>query len=460
MQVRKCLSIIVVFAALCIATAAQSAETVSVNDYRGWQPTGKMWHVECERDDHLSWKITENQRLRPYYRGFALARQGIITKVEFDFEVKGKPKKSVRLELYDGIGRPLWTKKLKQGSGEHVSLSGEKAYNGLEFRLAANAHTVKKGTAVTVKNVTFTETNVGPTKTREFSDDFSGWKETSMRGGFESSAEDELYFKTTKKTANDSNGWARGYRWKSEDPITRIEFDLSCSSSNRMALKVIDGRGQVMQDNVEDEHVVLEPVHAVDGIEIRYQKNDYIIYGGWSARVDNVKLTTATSLPPVRKRVQKGLQRLASNFVNKINTRLAQWALPHPHLPQGGIEVTDSNHVIDHQPGYLSGKWLLFHDGAWVRFKGSGYLRVRWEVEHWVNAGRIQLPDIQGAITPIGGGGHVVGTGPSYPEIGYINKYYYVYGQCGFRIHEGAAYNLGISPTNYASVRRSLKVVY
>ena len=466
MQLKKLLSIAFILALLSAASVAQSAREVSIKDYHGWQPTGKMWHVECQRSDGLSWKITDTQRLRPYYRGFALTRQGVIREVRFDFEVGGTPKETVRLELYDGLGRPLWTRKLKEDSGERVTLSEKKAYNGLEFRLAANAGTIQKGTTVEVTNVAFSETNVGPTREHEFSDSFSGWEETSQRGGYKSSAEDELYFKTTKRIANDSNGYSRGYRWNSEAPITRLEFDFSCSSSDRMVLKVIDGRGQViwnkqMQDNLEDRHVVLEPIHAVGGLEFRYQKNDYIIYPDWSLRVDNVKITTTGALPQVAERVQKGKQRLGSNFINRSRTRLARWALPHPHLPQGKIEVVDSNHLIDHQPGYLAGKWLLFHGGAWVQLRGRGYLRVRWEVEHWVDSGRIHLPDIQGDITPIGGGGHVLGTGPSYPEIGYINKYYYVNGKCGFRIDEsGAAYNLGISPTTYPDIRRSLKVVY
>ncbi|ORY60263.1 uncharacterized protein BCR38DRAFT_444436 [Pseudomassariella vexata] len=61
--------------------------------------------------------------------------------------------------------------------------------------------------------------------------------------------------------------------------------------------------------------------------------------------------------------------------------------------------ITDIDGVwVPFQPGYLTGTYLLFHNSDFVTLRGTGYVRVRWEVEYWMRAG----PTGDLTITPTG----------------------------------------------------------
>ncbi|OJJ55355.1 hypothetical protein ASPSYDRAFT_92490 [Aspergillus sydowii CBS 593.65] len=47
-----------------------------------------------------------------------------------------------------------------------------------------------------------------------------------------------------------------------------------------------------------------------------------------------------------------------------------------------GVEFVSGNYV-EFQPGFLGGLWLLFYSTNNVTLRGTGYLRLRWEVEYW-----------------------------------------------------------------------------
>ena len=281
---------------------AQQKEKVNITRYDSWQSTGYLQSMEADKsgDDGLSWKVTPPQQRDPHYRGFALKRLGVIKEFEFDYEISGSPEGSVRLELWDGLGRyRLWDQAVKETGEKHVSLTCVNALNGLEFRLTPNAPRLKKGVSVNVKNVVFFETKLPSTKTFEFSgDDFRDWELTKQRGSFESSAEDGLFLKTTKKVCNDSNGWSRGYKLAVDHPVVRLAFDYSSFANNnqRLILQVLDGHGHVIWDKelpkgeTDSTHVVLDPVFATGAVQFRLSKNDYIFYGGTSVRFDHVKM--------------------------------------------------------------------------------------------------------------------------------------------------------------------------
>jgi len=47
------------------------------------------------------------------------------------------------------------------------------------------------------------------------------------------------------------------------------------------------------------------------------------------------------------------------------------------------IQLTDSGGLTAWQPGYITGKWLLFSRNSYVVLSGKGYYKVRWEPEWW-----------------------------------------------------------------------------
>ena len=237
--------------------------------------------------------------------------------------------------------------------------------------------------------------------------------------------------------------------------LYNINFDLSLCPVFIFLLSSRKGK-------TESTRVVLDPVFATGAVPFRLRKNDYIIYGGTSARIDNVEMALAKPNSEVAEKVEKLKEEKASTFVDHSAVRIPAQPLPHHALPQGEIEIVDSKGVQRGKKGFVAGKYCLFHGGDSIRLKGSGYFRVRWEVEHWVGAGRIHLPTMEGDLVPIGGnGGYNTADGNSYPIVGPLNKYYYLNGECFIKIHEqGAKYNVTVTPTSYSGVIGSLDIVY
>lgn len=459
------------------AVLAQSHQEISVDRYTGWIPTGFQDGIDVETSqEELAWSITEktiSKQHRPYYRGYALERFGTIKTIEFEYEVTGTPEGSVRLELWDGLGRKrLWNKAIKETGTQTVTLDGRSVLYGLEFRLVPNAQRLKPDVSVRVRHLSFTETDLPHSNTLTFSgDDFVDWTETNIRGSVKGSSDDGLFFKTTRRVANKSNGWARGFKKSLDYPLSKISFEYSSSANKekRMILELLDGRGHLIwsrelkKGKTKKQEVSVVPGgYARGGLEFRLRKNDYIIYGGNTATVDHVKVTMVKSRSDMADKLSERVRQKGRNFVNNQAVRLAHHPLPHHALPQGNIKVAEKKGVEPGQKGYLAGRFMLFHQKDAIRLKGSGYFRIRWEVEHWVCSGRIIDPTIKGDIVPLGeGDGYNTGGGKSYPIVGPKNKYYYMNGEAYIQVNEGnACYNLSVTRTNYRSVINGIKRVF
>ncbi|GAQ45759.1 hypothetical protein AtubIFM55763_004876 [Aspergillus tubingensis] len=140
-----------------------------------------------------------------------------------------------------------------------------------------------------------------------------------------------------------------------------------------------------------------------------------------------------------------------------------------------GVEYVSGNYV-PFQPGFLGGQWELFYSSNNVTLRGTGYLRLRWEIEYWKHSGSaadiIMKPN--GTWLPVaGGGGYQMGDNSPAPYCndpsgncfngtggdtdGYVwftnghnpwhNEYYWLDGEVYLQTQEGPGdYNVGVSP--------------
>ncbi|KAI4865567.1 hypothetical protein F4820DRAFT_469701 [Hypoxylon rubiginosum] len=132
------------------------------------------------------------------------------------------------------------------------------------------------------------------------------------------------------------------------------------------------------------------------------------------------------------------------------------------------------------RPGYLAGTWEVFKRGEYVDLAGTGYVRVRWEVEYWKGVGPMYEPTFDGVsgtfLLVAGGGGYQISDAPqgcpmgtgcvnftgadeygySYPWDGYDpwhNMYYYLDGSVTITNHEaGGLYNVGVMAYSYNDI--------
>ncbi|KAF9887308.1 hypothetical protein FE257_010303 [Aspergillus nanangensis] len=79
-----------------------------------------------------------------------------------------------------------------------------------------------------------------------------------------------------------------------------------------------------------------------------------------------------------------------------------------------GVSYVEGPYV-EFQPGYLTGTWLLFHNSDWIRLSGTGYVRLRWEVEYWKRAGITNdlVADVTGTWDMVAGAGFRFGDQPA-----------------------------------------------
>ncbi|KAL1875112.1 hypothetical protein Plec18167_005782 [Paecilomyces lecythidis] len=135
-----------------------------------------------------------------------------------------------------------------------------------------------------------------------------------------------------------------------------------------------------------------------------------------------------------------------------------------------------SGQYTEFQPGYLSGTWLLFHNTDNVTLSGTGYVRVRWEVEYWKRAGVTDdlYVDYTGTWDLVAGGGGFQyadspapfcndGSGTCLNATGgsddgytwftnganhWHNEYYWLDGQVTIKTQEGTGeYNVALNTT-------------
>lgn len=152
------------------------------------------------------------------------------------------------------------------------------------------------------------------------------------------------------------------------------------------------------------------------------------------------------------------------------------------HRPEESEVTAVSGNWLEHQPGYLGGKWLLFHRGENVTLTGTGYFQIRWEIEYWIHDGLVSMPtytDQEGDFRHVASGGGVRMDDPMPGEEGqtrmqrestgqqttlpedepmlWVNEYYYLDGSITITNQERtnggtAAYNLGVTPLDYDAV--------
>ncbi|KAI1417221.1 hypothetical protein F5Y13DRAFT_82042 [Hypoxylon sp. FL1857] len=150
------------------------------------------------------------------------------------------------------------------------------------------------------------------------------------------------------------------------------------------------------------------------------------------------------------------------------------------HRPETTTVDATGGTYEDFQPGYLAGTWEVFKRGEYVTLKGTGYIRVRWEVEYWQGVGPIYEPSFDGIsgtfLFVAGGGGYqMTDTPQGYPQgTGYQNftsanefrysyfpdgynpwhnMYYYLDGEVTITNHEaGGLYNVGVQAYSYDNI--------
>jgi hypothetical protein len=133
--------------------------------------------------------------------------------------------------------------------------------------------------------------------------------------------------------------------------------------------------------------------------------------------------------------------------------------------------------------GAVSGKWLLLRDGHFIRIEGTGYFRIRWEVEYWIHPGRIeplQFSEVTGDLIHVasGGGRRLTDVYPNEPgrtllgkpgrrystlqqadDPPWINEYFYLDGSATLVLREHAplaAINYALTPVTREDVLRDV----
>lgn len=153
------------------------------------------------------------------------------------------------------------------------------------------------------------------------------------------------------------------------------------------------------------------------------------------------------------------------------------------HRPESTPVAPIDGKWIEPFKGALAGRYLLFHNGAFVTIRGKGYFRIRNEYEYWIKPGEIRpirLHDIKGtAIHVASGGGRKMNdewTGePGRSGLGrpgmkssflapgtkpnWRNEFYYLDGTVTVRLDEGpgvGATNYSVTPVTYADIVKDI----
>ncbi|KAL2818589.1 hypothetical protein BJX63DRAFT_429090 [Aspergillus granulosus] len=135
----------------------------------------------------------------------------------------------------------------------------------------------------------------------------------------------------------------------------------------------------------------------------------------------------------------------------------------------------------------ITGAWLLFHNSDWITFSGTGYIRLRWEVEYWKRAGTTE--DISAIVTGtwdlVAGAGFRFGDEPASfchdpsgvcthvtggTDYGYTwftnganhwnNECYWMDGEVMLQTREGLGlYNVALQMSNYDTILADINAV-
>ncbi|WP_217591729.1 hypothetical protein [Cohnella sp. GbtcB17] len=150
------------------------------------------------------------------------------------------------------------------------------------------------------------------------------------------------------------------------------------------------------------------------------------------------------------------------------------------------ITLTGSGSLTAYQPGYISGKWLLFVRDSYVILQGKGYYKIRWEPEYWVAPNQqLMLPTFTvttGTNLFVAQGGrigvnnswfryaetnpvvqynfvdglHYLDSAGNKRDMEWQDKYYYLDGTvkivCNERRNGTGAYNIAITPVLYSDI--------
>ncbi|KAI1400812.1 hypothetical protein F4819DRAFT_509083 [Hypoxylon fuscum] len=153
--------------------------------------------------------------------------------------------------------------------------------------------------------------------------------------------------------------------------------------------------------------------------------------------------------------------------------------------------ITDIAGVwTEFQAGYLDGKYLLFHNTDYVTLRGTGYVRIRWEVEYWMRAGAtgdLTITPTGSFILTAGGGGFQYADNNPVPfcnapsgtgcanatgstETGYTygfltnhwhNEYYWLDGDVTVKTNEGTGlYNVALKVVTFDDMLAEINDAY
>jgi len=146
-----------------------------------------------------------------------------------------------------------------------------------------------------------------------------------------------------------------------------------------------------------------------------------------------------------------------------------------------GIDIVGGQYTPG-RPGFVAGDWCLMGRDTHVVLEGSGYVRIRWELEFWYGWGQIAMPEINALsdetqVIRVGEGGQFdqkIGYNmtDNSPELGYHDWYIWFSGRISIVNHERipstahwqspytASYNLGIGRSWYDQVNANAAIKY
>ena len=306
-------------------------------------------------------------------------------------------------------------------------------------------------------------------------EEYNNWTATGFRDGMETQTggDKALTWQVTQNSVSQQNTpHYRGFHRSFPGRVREVSFayHVDGTPEGKVRLELWDGLGRhrIWSKAIEltgRETVSLADINALNGMAFRLAPNAKALARNVVVRVEDVELKHTPASDEIAQETEAKKEQAAERFIEQSAARMAPTPLPHAALPSGNIKLKDSEGMQPGQPGFVSGEWALFHRNDWVRMKGSGFFRLRWEIEHWVHSGGINLPIVRGDVIPIGEGDRYNdASGNSYPMIGPHNKWYYMHGEAFVKVKErtgkSGAYNLTIERESYEKVMNNLQRVF
>ncbi|GAF36099.1 DUF5776 domain-containing protein [Lentilactobacillus farraginis] len=139
--------------------------------------------------------------------------------------------------------------------------------------------------------------------------------------------------------------------------------------------------------------------------------------------------------------------------------------------PENGMKVTGGQYV-PFRKGFVAGTLGdLMHPGENIEVTGTGYIRIRTELEFWYHTGKVSMPEITAQtkdtkVQPVGEGYQffsesAFNMSSDTPEVGYNDRFIWFSGTIKVgQLENDASYNIGVSGVDFNQVKNGTAVVY